>query len=151
MTRLALGLGLTAALSGCDLWLGCTDVGCIDGVDLDIEAADRLDDGTYEVVITGDNGLTAACTATLDAAADPGLSVSCDDETVLISVLYAEPGPVALLVDAPNLGDEVTVGVSFDGAPILEETVPLTYQTVEPNGPRCGPTCEFASASLALP
>lgn len=151
MTRLALGLGLAAALAGCDLWLNCTQIGCIDGVNLDIAAADRLDDGSYEVVIAAESGLAAVCTAILDSAADPGLAVSCDTETVSLSVLYAEPGPVALLVDAPNLGREVTVEVSFDEAPLLEETVPLTYQDIQPNGPRCGPACVFAQVSLALP
>lgn len=153
MTRLAWGLGLTltAGLAGCDLFLNCTLAGCVDGVNLDIEAPDGLDDGVYEVVVTGENGLAGLCTATLDATMDPQLAVNCDDEFVRLSVLYAEAGPVALLVDAPNLGDEVAVEVSFDDAILLEESVPLTYETIQPNGERCGPTCEYASASLTLP
>jgi len=161
---------LIAPLGACgdssdDEPLACTDVGCSDGVHLEVrEARDAWPAGDYTVEISA-GGDSHRCTATLPNPSPwtaesttfkcdrTSLSASfrptqgCDDERdggtdgVTCGVLALE---------VPGTPSSVQVQIDRDGQSILDESVQPKYREMRPNGEGCEPVCERSSAELTL-
>lgn len=135
--RLAvLSLTVAALSAGCGVGGGCTDVGALTGVEVDISAVvlDRVP-GTAEVTVCERNSCTPQTI---------GLTASgSDSETVRGFADFASGGmePEA---------DRVKLRL-FDhaGSLITETTVAIKPKVVHPNGERCGPRGVYAAVSMA--
>ncbi|MDP2306890.1 MAG: hypothetical protein Q8P18_12775 [Pseudomonadota bacterium] len=137
-------------LTGCQLPFGdnedfCTEIGCADGVSLDFS----LDEpGDYEITaVVG--GETVACTASLpftgsEACTGPGYvglnGTELPDDQQSLEGMWLEA------IDAAD----VHLTIVRSGTTVYDDVLPLTYVTLEPNGPECGPVCESASLDVPL-
>lgn len=152
MSRLSLLLvlaGLTPLLgsTGCDGPgdLACTEIGCFDGYSIGLVAADRFPDGVYDITLTTD-GTTDACRFEV---ADGRLL---DDETcnAAYAVGASVPTPEAVGITYAMITSEIEIVVSRDGTEIERLVTTPVYQTVQPNGPDCSPTCRVATTTIEI-
>ncbi len=98
--------------------------------------------------------MSVTCSGSLPLPDCSTRALSCDREGV---VTITESG-CALPPNEHALGDlhlsgapaSVTVEIFRDESTIARETFTPTYQTVQPNGPGCEPTCTQAQVDLAL-
>lgn len=142
-------IGLTPLLgsTGCDgpgLY-ACTEIGCSSGYTVSLVAADRFPDGAYDIALTTD-GATEACQ--FEVADGRLLSDETCNAGYLIraTVLTLE----AVGITYPMLTSEIEIVVSRDGSEIERLTTTPVYETVQPNGPDCAPTCRSAVTTIAI-
>lgn len=131
---LALGsLGCTGASRG------CTDIGCLDGVTAVFSPPLAIPD-EVTIVLTGDVELscTQSSTTNLGPCADQGVSFSRN--------VYGELTTLTLYRLHPN---SLTVEILAGNDRLLESTTTtIRYETVQPNGPDCEPTCRQADIEI---
>ena len=135
----------------------CTLAGCTNGFLIHLVAAEPLRDGTYDLEVTLD-GVVTTCRHVIEDGQEAS-AAECNRRSLMHSFATSYNGGALPNPDAPNafvinLFDAaalVTLRVSRDGAPLVEQTYEPTYQTNTPNGPECGPICNTApSQELAL-
>jgi hypothetical protein len=168
-------LALFVSSQGCETEThACSDVGCIDSVSFQIKTADGTwPDGAYTVELTA-NGASYACSMTLpdDLPANGSIStIRCEPPlsyvgvTLRTDVLCTEhhdatsgsqsctpvPGHYTLSGSLASTPSTLSLRVTRDSGLLVEQSLPLTYSTTQPNGPDCGPTCRQASVELTLP
>lgn len=133
----------------------CTQIGCIDGLRLEIEKAGAWQPGAYVFAFTVD-GAAVRCSGSLPLKpCDAGPSLVCDVEG---RVQIGESG-CALAADAQGFSDvqihgspaQVEVSLTRDGQELSRAALTPTYAESRPNGPGCEPVCRGASAKLAVP
>jgi hypothetical protein len=123
----------------------CTDMGCVDGVSL---AFSLREPGDYEITAVAGGG-TVSCTASLpftgtEACTGPGwVGIS---GTELPADQQSLEGMWLETIDA----DDVHLTIVRSGTTLYDDVLPITYDTVEPNGPDCGPVCESAALTVPL-
>ncbi len=147
----------------------CTLIGCEDQfsatVTMDVTLVPA---GTHTVDVVADG---AAMTCTFSFPPDPptgGIAAQCSSGLTV----FVEPDMICSTMQLgtatweacqPIAGKftesiwvagtpgEVQVQQTVGGTVILDQTVTPTYQTTEPNGPGCGPTCHQAGAEWTIP
>lgn len=144
----------------------CTEIGCVDGVSLLASTeSGRLADGTYAITLQLD-ATSVACTldaTDLSTNRNRSFDATCDTESVRVAVRPQRrceerrteeaigqvcttlEGQWELQVDVPGTPSSVRVAVARDGVVLVEQSVTLGYQEVQPNGAECGPVCRQAS------
>lgn len=129
--------------------VGCTEMGCTEGFDLAFLPA-ITGSGSFSVELVADEA-SITCTASLPFdEADLG---GCTDPNVYLSLSGTElpddqqeiPG-IYLGTTPASLG----ITVKRDGAIIGEGSFSPVYETLQPNGPDCGPICSYDSDSLPI-
>ena len=135
-------------IGGCDLVppLACTEIGCTDGLTVELRAASgAFEAGIYSITLGGD-----ACTVTVggpdDCAADRCVVDSTCNGITLVG--YDEADTLTLL--APVTEGEVALTVDLEGTVLLDESFEPLYETIEPNGPGCPPVCRIATETFDL-
>ncbi|MCB9758921.1 MAG: hypothetical protein H6739_03705 [Alphaproteobacteria bacterium] len=133
-----------------DSGLACTDIGCIDGLEIRFET-DGWPAGRYVVALDLD-GATETCTATLPFGDSP--DDGCDGEaslsligTRLPAAQQAIGGVWLTRTDLSAVG----LTLSRDDAVLVETTLTPEYETLAPNGEACGPVCRYASEAVVVP
>lgn len=124
----------------------CTQIGCTDGMTIQLEPPLRAS-GAYEVEVSLD-GRVVTCTGTLPFPECGTPGTSCDSEDVALTASGCALAPSAheipeLSIFSSNI---TTIDVTLrrnDNAMGGARLTP-TWTTVQPNGPRCGPTCTQA-------
>ena len=133
----------------------CTQMGCIDGLHVNLAKVTPWTAGNYTFALELD-GTPVTCTGALPLpACDQGAALRCDVEG---KVQIGESG-CALPPEQHGFSD-----IQISGAPakvkltITREDQQLhsgelapTYVTSRPNGPGCEPECRGANAEVALP
>jgi len=149
MHRFAL---LSLLLVGCpdDELLDCTGLGCVDGMEV-FFSRDVYEPGIYTVEIDL-HGELIHCQATIPLDSDA--SDGCTDGRVSLflsgSMLdVSEQSIDGFFLDSTDTG-AVAVTVSLDDAQIGYAAFEPDYQTLQPNGPECEPTCIYASRDVGL-
>jgi hypothetical protein len=138
---------LAVNATGC----GCTEVGCQDGLTIDLKSASGAwAPGSYVFAVDAD-GTKSTCTVDLPFVKDPDCT-----HPALMHVTFTAPDPVAANTVIAQVFNFVTAAhvyltISRDGAVIAEKDYTPTYTINEPNGPTCGPTCHVAQDTLAVP
>ncbi|MDP2314533.1 MAG: hypothetical protein Q8P41_16645 [Pseudomonadota bacterium] len=144
---------LLFVLSGCALLFGndrvdtgaCTEIGCADGISLDFRLTEP---GDYTVTAVA-GGETVACTASLpfdgtESCTGPGYVV----------ISGTELPPADQMLDGMWLetveATDVHLTIVRSGETVIDEVLAVEYAILEPNGPECGPTCEFAQVDVSL-
>jgi hypothetical protein len=69
----------------------------------------------------------------------PDAGVGCDVATYRIDI------------DTDDSSERVEVRLAVGSTLLLEQASTFDYQTVEPNGPECGPTCRYADLRMVIP
>jgi hypothetical protein len=122
----------------------CTEMGCIDGLTVQFDPP-LEGKGTYAFDVTVD-GAAYHCEATIPLE---GSSTVCGSGGIVSIFLSGSELPVAEQT-LPGLHVEgtpasVQVQVHRDDALVADADLSPKYQTVQPNGPDCEPTCHSAS------
>lgn len=133
----------------------CTEIGCLDGLQIALKKETPWPAGAYTFDFTVD-GAPVRCSGALPLGpCDAGPSLTCD---VAERVVIGESGcalPAAEQgfsdVRVPGAPAEVAVTITHEGAPLHQSTLKPTYVESRPNGPGCDPVCRSATAELALP
>ena len=147
----------------------CTLIGCEDQFSATVTAdATLVPSGTHTVNVVADG---AAMTCTFPFPPDPsnqGIVAQCSSGLTL----FVQPATVCTTVQTDasisqqcqpidgkfiesiwvsGTPSVVQVQQLVGGTVILDQTVSPTYQSNEPNGPGCGPTCRQAGAEWTVP
>lgn len=130
----------------------CTEAGCVDALSLSIEADSGLfTAGSYEVALDGETICTFRVSDDLEECAS-GHCVAEESCNALYLVGYQDDGMSDLVsIMLETMQGPIAVEVRLEGGVLLSETVAPTYQTVQPNGPDCGPVCQQANETLVVP
>ncbi|HTJ85379.1 MAG TPA: hypothetical protein VL400_26860 [Polyangiaceae bacterium] len=132
----------------------CTQMACVDGLNIDFEPNGPMKKGKYTFTIEAD-GKKQECTGSLPLpACEKGRALTCKGEG---DAMIMESG-CALPPDQQGFGPimlktgpaAVKITVKKDGATIGTADLKPSYRTVQPNGPDCGPTCKQASEKIAI-
>lgn len=134
---------------------GCTEIGCQNGFQVELQPGSRWPAGRYRFDIEAD-GVAQQCEVTLPLqACDAGPSVRCSG-AALASI--GESGCALPPVEHglsnlsfPSSPRQIRVRITRDGAALASGDFTPAYRRVQPNGPRCEPICDQASAALAIP
>ena len=111
--------------------------------------------GAYRFEVEIDGALTT-CEGSLPlAACEAGPSVTCSSEAVAVgesgcAMEPASQGFSEVFFRDPQHPKAVKLTVSRDGEVIGAGEYAPEYERVQPNGPECEPTCDYAAATLAL-
>lgn len=142
-------VGVLSLLAGCgDGDRSCTAAGCVDGFSITALSSEGLPAGGYEVQLTLDETL-AVCTHPLLIGAPQRIG-TCSVPSVRSSIIIHDAGAPgtgaenAFTIDIAGALSLVVVRVLHDGELIAEGSYEPAYQTIMPNGPECGPTCNTA-------
>ncbi len=147
----------------------CTDVGCEDqfSASVTMDAA-LVPAGTHTVNVVAD-GAAMSCTFQFPPAdstgggaaqCSSGLTVFVEPSLVCTTMQSAMGAWEACQPIDGRFGESIWVSGTpsvvqvqqlVGGTVILDQTVSPTYQTYEPNGPRCGPICHQGGAEWTLP
>jgi hypothetical protein len=146
-----------AAPLGCDSssQTACTAIGCTDGLAVTVTPTSAWPAGDYRFTIEAD-GVTTTCTGSLPLPACGTAAITCEGGEP-DAVMIGESG-CALAESEHAFSDimftatpaSVAVTVEFGGTQIGAGSWSPEYQTSQPNGPECEPTCTNASVELAL-
>lgn len=130
--------------------LDCTEIGCTDGVEL-FFLRDVYEPGVYGVTVDM-HGDIVTCQATIPLESDT--TDGCNDPRVMLylsgSMLdTAEQSVDGFFLDSIE-ASALAVTVTLDGEQIGYAAFEPDYQTLQPNGEDCEPTCFYASYELTL-
>ena len=151
-------LTLLLSPSGCTLHStgepngACTAIGCHDGLVVSVTPTSSWPHGEYRFTIEAD-GKTTTCTGRLPLPDCDTRALTCDDDDVSIGesgcALPATDHAFSDIV-LPSGPASVTVTIELDGQALATQAWTPAYQTVQPNGPGCPPTCTNAAVGLDL-
>jgi len=145
----------------------CALVGCHDQFSANVTVdTTMVPAGTHTVAVTVD-GATTSCTLQLPPSAeltnDPcsagfaltvGPAQTCTTtQSATVASQQCQPidGEFVEAITVDGRPGTIEVQQSVDGTVIFDQTVAPTYQTNQPNGPGCGPTCHQAGADWTIP
>jgi hypothetical protein len=133
----------------------CTDMGCMDGLRIQMTKATAWPAGEYEMTFDLD-GTAVNCKGSLPLpACEQGPALSC---TPTERVQVGESG-CALPPEQHGWADvqiaesptRVQVTIRHGAEVLHTSELQPQYRTLQPNGPGCEPTCRSAGATITLP
>ncbi|UQA62862.1 hypothetical protein [Polyangium aurulentum] len=133
----------------------CTEIGCLNGLSVDLQSAGGWKPGKYRFEFDFD-GTATTCEATLPLrACDAGPSVTCSPNG---AVTIGESG-CALPPEqhgfsgfnVEGMPRSVKVRITRDGATLAEATSTPSYRKVQPNGEGCPPVCQQGHEAVRVP
>jgi hypothetical protein len=152
---LTVGFGVwIAAQTGCSSKV-CTLRGCGPAFEVTFRPVNgQWAAGKYAIAV-GADGTNGACDVTLPLAPCTSSSTNCQgtrDWYVIESgcALPAEQHAIRGIVFSQTRPAVVDIEVSRDGRHLAADTFTLAYQTSQPNGPDCDPTCIWAPAATLV-
>lgn len=147
MRTLAVGLVLGMALAACGgpPVAGCTEIGCINELAIEV-GLDGVTDGI--TVVASLDGRTITCTVPGVDDSD-GVLGGCDDpSTALEHAVDGETRLATLRIGGLIEGGPVTVVVSDGSGDLARVTETPEYETSQPNGPGCPPVCRVGTLAV---
>lgn len=115
----------------------CTEIGCTDGLTLRLLAPETgFADGSYVAAVTlGDD--TSTCTWEVSGAVSGECETTVFTSTEIALTFMSTPA-------------EVSLELTRDGSTVVTQALTPDYDTVQPNGPDCEPTCRQAVIPIEL-
>jgi hypothetical protein len=143
-------LTLGWALSGCPVGLDCTAIGCTDGAELTFAAA-LVAPGEYVVRVDVDGELFT-CESSIPLV--EGEESVCDAPDVFLmtsgSALTDGHAITGVMVLRTGVA-RIDIEVDLDDSLLASTWVEPAFETLQPNGPDCEPTCEYAAETVPFP
>lgn len=133
--------------SGC----GCTEVGCNDGMVIDLKKGnDAWEPGKYLFALDED-GKKSNCTVELPFTKAPNCTAGIQLFTRAETADASSTDPELHQVLTFSVATHVTLTISRDGVEIAKGDYTPTYKEDAPNGETCGPVCHNTSEVLTIP
>ena len=147
--------------------MACTLIGCHDQFSATVTVdSTKVPAGRHTVTVTID-GAATSCSFQLPPTNDPvndpcsaGFAMtvvpaqSCTTtQSATVASQQCQPidGVFVENISIDGTPRSIEVQQTVGGTVIFDQTVTPTYQTNEPNGPGCGPTCHQAGADWTIP
>ena len=133
----------------------CTEIGCIDGLNLTVDPSFDWDGGTYESeVLAGTNRYICNGKLPLDPCDQNNENTfGCNSPNITI-------GESGCMLPASQHGisgiyikgepKTVQIRITRNGKPYITRALAPEYRTSQPNGPGCLPVCRSASHNLLI-
>ena len=133
----------------------CTDIGCMNGLNVRVEKPTAWPAGDYEFAFDLD-GVAVTCKGSLPLPAcdqSPGLTCDPAGRVQVMESGCALPAAQHGWGDIHVDGDPANakIAIRHGGIVLHESALEPEYRTLQPNGPGCEPTCRSASASISVP
>jgi len=131
--------------------MACTEIGCQDGLLVQVSPSASWPAGEYAYAIEIDDQ-TITCTGTIPLPDCDSQGITCDAEGVIVTVSGCALPPEEHAfgdVMIPEPATSVSVTITKDGTEVANGSWTPEYQTSQPNGPGCEPTCTSATVELA--
>jgi hypothetical protein len=130
--------------------LACTDIGCTDGLHISL-LREAFEPGLYLVELDL-HGEVILCQATIPLGS--GASDGCSDPRAWLELSgseldTSEQAVTGVFLDRTDLS-AMAITVLQDDEEIGYAAFEPDYQTLQPNGPECEPTCAYATRELEL-
>ena len=129
----------------------CTEMGCIDGVQINFEP-DITTHGAYVFSVTMD-GITEICEYSLPFTEESGEYGTCDGENIWLTIsgtaLDASQHSIPDMY-IPLSPTSVSIEITRDDVLITSNTFEPEYEEFAPNGKECGPICYSAGHTINL-
>jgi len=129
----------------------CTEIGCSDGLAVEFSRPLR-EAGSYAVTLDLD-GERISCQSALPFASCSGGSPCSSTKVILEQSGCALPPNAHEIIGlrVTSVARTVSLRIERDGSEIASQSFTPSYVRAAPNGEGCGPICEQASATLAIP
>jgi hypothetical protein len=129
----------------------CTEIGCMNGLTIDVPLDYRWQPGAYVFDFNLD-GKAVRCTGSLPLKSCDQRSLTCTAEGVMImeSGCALPDGHGFGMITIDSSPASASVRITHNGQTIAQSSWKPAYQITQPNGPRCEPTCRQATVSLTL-
>lgn len=133
-------LGLSATSGGFGCWKYCTDAGCSSGLEITVlSSATTFAPGAYAVELEIDSDVVAL-SCQIPEALEP-FPCNCQGGPSDAHVCLMHD---ALSVWVNGFPKSASVRLVRDGIEVGQKQFSPEYETVQPNGPGCKPTCRLA-------
>ncbi len=133
-----LALLATSGELGC--WKYCTDAGCDSGLDITIlSSATTFAPGSYAVELMIDSAVFALTCQIPDT--QEGFPCNCQGGSPNVNACLMHD---ALSVQVDGFPKSASVRLVREGVEIGQKQFSPQYETIQPNGPGCKPTCTAA-------
>ncbi len=143
-------IALTLAGCGPVVDEACTQIGCTNGVDVSF-VRDAWEPGVYEVELDL-HGELITCQATIPLGSDG--SDGCTDDRVWLyesgSALDTSEQSIDGLFFDSTQETAIAITVYVERSEIGYAAFEPDFQTLQPNGPECEPTCLYATREIEL-
>lgn len=144
-------LSLALFVPGCDAGGGaaCTEIGCTDGLWVEVDFSPGLTSGDYEIVLNDGSMAPTTCTFEVSEVAS-----DCDGESICVqnadcdAVWNLESGTVGFNLEGTP--SDLVVTVRQDSVDLSSVSLSPEYESVQPNGEGCEPTCEQATETVTV-
>ena len=129
------------SLAACNGGKACTEIGCSDGATVRFDGT--LPDGTYTLEMADPGIQPSTCLfivsgSDVDPAEDCELSVAWVDGAVEATVNGIAPDELVVALTGP------------DGSAVVDDVLNPSYETFQPNGEDCEPTCMQAFETVSV-
>jgi hypothetical protein len=159
---------LLSGAPGCGSSKVCTLRGCVDMFQIAIAVSAKAPGGAQTVTVTADNNVMTCTFASPGAPGDGGFApVQCatgvtlelvggaacmvQTDAAFMQSCTASYGAYSEIITVAGAPTSVRVQQSADGMTVLDQMMTPSYDTLQPNGPACPPTCHQAVANWTIP
>jgi hypothetical protein len=137
------GGGLDSLADGA---ITCTLIGCVDQFSATVTVDTNMVPAGMHVLTVTFDGAATSCPFNLPPRTDP-VNDPCAAAFSLMVPGTSTDGKFTEKIVVPGAPTSIEVRQTLDGTVVLDQTISPAYQTNQPNGPGCGPTCHQASAA----
>jgi hypothetical protein len=129
----------------------CTEIGCMNGLTIDVPLDYRWQSGAYVFDFDLD-GKAVRCTGNLPLKSCDQRSLTCNAEGVMImeSGCALPNGHGFGMITIDSSPASASLKITHNGQTIAQSSWKPAYKITQPNGPRCEPTCRQANVSLTF-
>ena len=125
----------------------CTEIGCIDGLQVTFEPP-LMGKGTYTFDVTVD-GTAYSCDATIPLEGSSTVCGTGGVVSIYLSGTELDPSQQSLRgLHVEGTPKSVQIQVHRDKALVADADLSPKYQVTQPNGPDCPPTCNSAAVDV---
>lgn len=129
----------------------CTEIGCSDGLTLNVDPGYQWKWGFYEFSFLID-GRSVSCKGQLPLKkCEDGPSFRCSSDIIQIGESGCALPESAHGISMVQINDNprrILINVRRGGENVITRTLTADYKESQPNGPGCGPVCTSASYNL---
>ena len=129
----------------------CTEIGCMNGLTIEIPFDYQWQRGAYVFDFDLD-GKAVHCTGSLPLKSCDQRSLTCNAEGVMImeSGCALPNGHGFGMITIDSSPASASVRITRNGQTIAQSSWKPAYKITQPNGPACEPTCRQATVSITL-